>query len=85
MLFEEGYMDIAGDLLSELRLVVEGAVTLFEDDAYPLTRLARQAEEHDALGALNDIGAALYLMRRHIRRLQAEHYKATTRDGKSDV
>lgn len=85
MLFEEDYMDIASDLLSELRLVVEGAVTLFEDDACPLTRLARQAEEHDALGALNNIGAALYLMRRHIRRLQAEHYKAATRDGESDL
>lgn len=85
MLFEEDYMDIASDLLSELRLVVEGAVTLFEDDACPLTRLAKQAGAEEALGALNDIGAALYLMRRHIRRLQVEHYKATTRDGKSDV
>ena len=77
MLFEENFLDISGDLLSELRLVVEGSISLFEDDIGCLSRLATQADQEEARSALNDIGAALYLMRRHIRRLQAEHYKAS--------
>ena len=31
MLFEEDYMDIASELLSEMRLLVEGAINLYED------------------------------------------------------
>ena len=85
MLFEEDYMDIASDLLSELRLVVEGAVTLFEDELPVLMRLARDNNESEALSALNDIGGALYLMRRHVKRLQAEHHKATTSNGESGM
>ena len=83
MLFEDDYMDIASDLLSEMRLVVEGAVTLFEDKLPVCMRWARDNNEHEALSALNDVGSALYLMRRHIKRLQAEHHKATTSNGES--
>ena len=78
MLFEEEYLDISGDLLSEMRLLVEGAITLFEDETGCLNRLATDAGQEEARSALNDIGGALYLMRRHIKRLQAEHYKAAT-------
>lgn len=76
MLFEEDYMDISCELLSEMRLLVEGAITLFEDDTGCLNRLATEAGQEEARSALNDIGGALYLMRRHIKRLQAEHHKA---------
>ena len=78
MIFEEDYMDISIDLLSEMRLLVEGAITLYEDDATALMRLARDHDEPEALRALNDLGAALYIMRRHIKRLQAAHLKAST-------
>ena len=78
MLFEEDYLDISGDLLSEMRLLVEGAITLFEDDIGCLNRLAMEAGQEEARNALNDIGSALYLMRRHIKRLQAELHKAST-------
>ena len=78
MLFEEEYLDISGDLLSEMRLLVEGAITLFEDDTGCLNRLATDAGQEEARSALNDIGGALYLMRRHIKRLQVEHHKAAT-------
>ena len=44
-------------------------------------RWARDNNESEALSALNDIGGALYLMRRHIKRLQAEHHKVTTTNG----
>ena len=78
MIFKEDYMDIAIELLSEMRLLVEGAINLYEDDTAPLMRLARDHDEAEALSALNDLGAALYIMRRHIKRLQAEHLKAST-------
>ena len=77
MLFEEDYLDISGDLLSEMRLLVEGAITLFEDDISSLNRLAMEAGQQEARSALNDIGSALYLMRRHVKRLQAELHKAS--------
>ena len=79
MLFEEDYLDISSDLLSEMRLLVEGAITLFEDDTGCLNRLATDAGQEEARSALNDIGSALYLMRRHVKRLQAEHHKAATK------
>ena len=79
MLFDTNYLDLSGDLLSEMRLLVEGAITLFVDDTTALMRLARDNNEHEALSALNDIGSVLYIMRRHIKRLQAEQQKAATR------
>ena len=85
MLFEEDYMDIASELLSEMRLLVEGAINLYEDETPVLMRWARDSNEAEALSAMNDIGGALYLMRRHIKRLQAEHHKATATDGESGM
>ena len=85
MLFEEDYMDIASELLSEMRLLVEGAINLYEDETRVLMRWARDNNEAGALSAMNDIGGALYLMRRHVKRLQAEHHKATTGNGKSGM
>ena len=78
-------MDIAGDRLSEMRLLVEGAITLFEDEANVLCHLARDAEEDDARSAFNDIGSALYCMRRHVIHLQAAHHKDATRSSNSDA
>ena len=85
MIFQEDYMDIASELLSEMRLLVEGALSLFEDETPVLMRWARDNNEAEALSALNDIGGALYLMRRHIKRLQAEHHKTTATDGESGM
>ena len=79
------FMDIAGDRLSEMRLLVEGAITLFEDEASILCRLARDAGDDDARSAFNDIGSALYCMRRHVIHLQAAHDKEATRSRNSDA
>ena len=75
------FMDIAGDRLSEMRLLVEGAITLFEDEASVLCHLARDAEDNDARSAFNDIGSALYCMRRHVIHLQTAHHKEATRNS----
>lgn len=61
---------------SEMRLLVEGAISFYEDDAGVLCRLAREADKWNANRALNDIGTALYELRRHITALQEAHHKA---------
>ena len=64
-----------GDILDEMRLMVEGAIVLFEDDALPLTRLARDSNEFAAGSALNMIGAALYNLRTFIREIQKAQFQ----------
>lgn len=59
-----------GDSLSTMRLIVEGSVSLFENDAMPLTKLARENQEQMAAEALDTIGEGLYSLRDIIRQLQ---------------
>ena len=80
MNIEDDFMWITSHAFSEMRLLVEGAITLFEDDAGALCRLAREAQKNEAQLALNDIGTALYSFRNHIRMLQAAHHKAATQE-----
>ena len=62
-----------------MRLLVEGAIIMFEEDASVLCTLARDAEKHEALSAMNDIGTALYEFRRHVKQLQEAHRKEALR------
>ena len=80
MTWDDDFLCVTGDHFSEMRLLVEGAITLFEDDAGVLCRLAREAQKNEAQLALNDIGTALYSFRNHIRTLQAAHHKAATQE-----
>ena len=73
MTWEDDFMFLTGSTFSEMRLLVEGAIRLFEDDAGCLLRLALDAEKHEAVSALNDIGTALYEFRRHVKKLQEAH------------
>ena len=73
MTWEDDFMCFTSSSFSELRLLVEGAIRLFEDDAGCLLRLARDKEQHEAISALNDIGTALYEFRRHVKKLQGAH------------
>ena len=83
MNIEDDFMWVAGNAFSEMRLLVEGAVMLFEEDAGVLCRLAKKAEIWEAHSALNDIGTALYAFRRQIIMLQEEHRKETQRQSQS--
>ena len=49
MQLEDDFMWVAGNTFSEMRLLVEGAITLFEDDAGCLCRLARDAGAHERI------------------------------------
>ena len=79
------FMDVAADLLSEMRLLVEGAITRYEDDLTALITPAAKAEQPEAHIALSDIGSALYSMRCHIKRLQIDCYNAAYRQAEPDA
>ena len=78
MTLEDDFMWITSHAFSEMRLMVEGALNLYEDDSGVLCRLAREADELEAIRSLNDIGTCLYEFRRQIKALQEAHYKAST-------
>ena len=84
MQLEDDFMWVAGNAFSEMHLLVEGAITLFEDDAGCLCRLARDAGAHEANRTLNDIGTALYAFRTHIKSLQEAHHKAALQEPVGD-
>ena len=79
MTWEDDFMCVTQSAFSEMRLLVEGAIVVYEDDAGVLCNLAREAEKYDALRALNDVGTALYEFRRHLKKLQEAHRKEELR------
>lgn len=83
-MMEQDYMDITGDVFSDMRVVIEGAITLYENYTSDLTRLAAQHGMEDARTALNDVGGALYTLRQHIRKLQAAHLQHVQESLESD-
>ena len=78
------YMWNTGNVLDEMRLIVEGAVVLFEEDALPMQRLAKEHQEWVASNAFNTIGEALYSLRQHIRTLHEAHIKEVMRQLAED-
>ena len=59
MNFEDDSMELASDILSKMRLVLEGAVALFEDEVCPVYKQIRETRESAAMLAFDDIGTAL--------------------------
>ena len=79
-IFEEDFIDVTSRLFSEMRLMTEGAIIVYEDDTQPLCRLVRDDDDTTTiLNALNDIGTALYAPRTNIRQLQEAHHKEVLR------
>ena len=73
MQLEDDFMWIAGNAFSEMRLLVEGAITLYEDDAGDIMRLLKGDDHREVRYAVNTIGQALYHMRDRIRKLEMAH------------
>ena len=80
MTLEDDFMWITSHAFSEMRLLVEGALNLFEDDAGVLCNLAQKADKIEEMGSLNDIGTALYAFRTHIKSLQEAHHKTALQE-----
>ena len=79
-ILEEDFIDITSQLFSEMRLMTEGAIIVYEVDTQPLCRLVHDAADNNTiLNALNAIGTALYALRTNIRQLQEAHHKEVLR------
>ena len=79
MNWDDDFICVTQGAFSEMRLLVEGAIIMFEEDASVLCSLARDAEKNEELSAMNDIGTALYEFRRHVKQLQEAHRKEALR------
>lgn len=71
----EMFIDVAGSVLADMRVLIEGAVTLYEDDALPLNRLALKNDMLNAASAFDAIGVALYSICQHVRTFQEAYMK----------
>ena len=67
------YVWNTGNTFEIMRLLVEGAVTLYDDEASPLFRLGRLHGQAKAASAFEAIGTALFELRMHIMNLQELH------------
>ena len=73
------YLWNTGNEIAEIRLIVEGAVTLYEEDASQLHKMAMDSGELIAAAGFDTIGEALYELRTHIRNMQKAHTKEVVR------
>jgi len=69
------YMELTGKAFSEMRLLLEGALVLYEGDAAQLYDQATGSPE--ALTAFNDIGSALYLLLEQVKELEQVQRSST--------
>ncbi len=76
------YLSYEGEILADMRLLIEGAMEVFNSEAQPLSRLALDNNENEASVALDTIGTALTDLRTHIRTLQSEHIQEVVRQMK---
>jgi len=76
---KEFFIDVSDDLLTDMRLLIEGAVNVFEADAAPLTRLARENNMMEAYRGFSTIGSALYDLRQYIREFEEAHSREALR------
>ena len=60
------YVSKTNDILCEMRLVIEGAIVLYEDETTPLYNMALKAEMNEAAAAFDIIGRALFSLRQNI-------------------
>ena len=75
------FLSVAANHFSEMRLMAEGAIALYENQATVLCSMARDADNHEAQIAFNDIGAALYELRSHMEELQEALHQAVLLDA----
>jgi len=69
------YLWNTGNIAASMRLIVEGAVTLYDDEASPLHKMALTQGLPAAASAFEIIGTALFELRSHIIQLQ-ESYRS---------
>ena len=74
------YLWNVGGKISEIRLIIEGAVTLYEEDASGINKMMMDTGNLIAAAGFDTIGEALYELRTHIREMQEAHTMEVVRD-----
>ena len=82
---EEDFLWVVGKELAQMRLLIEGAIVLYEEELPKLLHTAVQKEQYDTPGALDTIGTAIYDLRTHIRALQAAQTKEVIRTSEQNL
>ena len=77
------YVSKTLSISSIMRLIVEGAIVLYEGDAVPLYNLA--AGQPEAQGAFSTIGRALYDLRQYVLELEEAYREENKRQNGSRV
>ncbi len=70
---EKDFMYIAGETLANMRLVAEGARTLFENELSPLYGFLLRNDKAEQALALDTIGTALATLQQKTHDLQTAH------------
>lgn len=73
-----------GNDIADIRLLAEGTLALFEDDAAPLHKLRISSHAEAAASAFDTIGTALYDLRKRIAEMQQNHLRETIRQSIED-
>ena len=74
-----------GNDIADIRLLAEGALSLYEGDAEPLHRLGMKHNEEVAASAFDTIGTALYDLRQRIAEMQQSHLSETIRQSNGNT
>ena len=74
-----------GNDIADIRLLAEGALSLYEGDAEPLHRLGMKHNEEVAASAFDTIGTALYDLRQRIAEMQQRHLSETIRQSNGNT
>lgn len=69
------YLWSTGNSWTDLRLLLEGAVSLYENECTSLANTASKEEKTETILAIDTIGTALYVLRACIQSMQLEHLK----------
>lgn len=77
---KEFFIDVSDGLLTDMRLIIEGAVNIYETDAAPLNRLAMDKDMMAACRGFSTIGSALYDLREYICEFEEAHMRETKRE-----
>ena len=75
------YLWSTGNAWTDLRLLAEGAVSLYENECASLASLAAKEEKTETVLAFDTIGTALYDLRKRIADMQEGHLQETIRQS----
>lgn len=64
-----------GSIVSTMRLIIEGAITIFDDEASPLFHLGLAHEREKEAHAFDTIGTGLFELRTQVLNLQELYLK----------